>query len=1746
MPQTLTLDDQDVALPAAPKIATLDDNDVSLPQAAAPAQGQPAALPQPEQQQAQPPTLHQEDVAGAAGPLPGVPRPQVDMTVPSIGETVTGQSNPKTAKPTQMYDYGGKGTEETESGIEQLAQAWGKDQSFNSKDAKQGLTKTIDGIMSAGGSSMIGAASPMALRALAASVAGGYVTGEAAKRITKGLGLDPDTQDLARALGNLAGGVVGGGVAGYHNGEGVRPEYQAPPEPEEPSVEVPEEKALPAPKPEPVTHPAGKVTGIDSESGLPIVDRSQPTELKVKGEELPPQTGEAGKMSPEAEKVSAAAAKEAEAEIKPSAKAQKPAAKEPAAEAKGETATPEPKALPAPKEEEPVVGEKEPESGRMVLQPTDSAEQNQKLATAGLKQILPSIKQGVEEVPGAEMAGVRAEKDTERTQEKIEDEKKPASTVPDYSALRISVDSPQAKDETVAALRDQLPVVREKDEFEKGSPGEQFHAHMLQVQSPNGATHEIQVLPKEVADIAEKTHPLYEKAREGDKDAQKELKTQNAAAMEEFNARNASQKRAPETQAPLGPQKVNEPSSNKIDKLQRGAHVVLPDGRSAKVDYHDHGRTGRARVTTEDGTKIDSVAGKDLVPLKPAPLNEGQPWIAFDLDKTLAKYNGFKGPLDIGKPIGGEVAEALKKHLAAGDNVRILTARVNKDPDGKIARQIQAWTQHNFGKALPVTDQKDQHMVKLYDDRAVPVEPNTGKILGGGEEAEEPAKPAELAKPEKPEPAKELAKQPEAKPEVAKEKLDELDAKRAEQDALKNALLEARDNYSAFKPESVDAFHKALKDFQMSRPAGMRNFLREQMGEATKPGDLADIDELERMFGMEERHGGLGAVNPANLVPDALRDYLAREAALVAKSREIHGGLYDLAEQYDADVLRAGKLLKSLPGTPADEEAAYHHQENPKQRLTAKQQAILDKLAPFDKEAEKIYQKLNPDKQLTANYVHRIAQQKGSLLDRVLNGSKSTGKGNVLKKSASASKKRSMMAIESANGKTREVVSVARGRVTEWHDGIPRDLGALRSGLTTREDILDERLEPLEREEKKLKAEQRTLNETKSRQAAAGRRLQNIANRLQQIEADKAAIEHEHVADNLPDKGWRDKDGRVWTFKNATTKEIEAHTPIKYYKNAAASTVTNWLELRKAERAFDYIEKLKNDPEFNDLAIKPKNPGQIPEGWKSTQLPQLMGYYFEPHIAEVFDHYAKQLAQGAPGILQQVGDFLTTSIFLNPIAHLPNLTANWLAEKGVAIANPFAWGKEFKAGVKAFSAVTHKNQDFIEALDAGAPLQSQKIVVHQFADLLVKKLQEEAGERGVLEKLQGALGSIVNVPGAVKAVVDFIANKTTFPVHDIYLLQSAYLKMEEGMGLTQALQDTAKYIPNERLPTRIFNSKAIADLMANPALTMFSRYHYGVLKGWGQILKNVSGTGFKEEGTNAKGEPVNKAGRTSDEEKMHALNIAAGLAIMMAVIYPALDQLAKKETGNKDARVRRPGYSTFADAAARAYRGDITWQQAARTAVTPAIGTETALDLAVNRDLMGTGRKIYDPHASGKVIAGQVGRRLAESVSPAQLALRASQSREDTKKMLYGLIGISFPKQGALHLAAELNADRMGNTIESPKERERAILLSEARYSAWQGDKSAIGEAQKSGKFTPHEIFLLQMAASEKPLIYETRGMGIEDVMKVFDRATPEEKKTLLPVLERKEHLIFAIKDKDERESVFQKFKQEFKPYLAK
>jgi hypothetical protein len=66
--------------------------------------------------------------------------------------------------------------------------------------------------------------------------------------------------------------------------------------------------------------------------------------------------------------------------------------------------------------------------------------------------------------------------------------------------------------------------------------------------------------------------------------------------------------------------------------------------------------------------------------------------------------------------------------------VKIFTARVSpRDPEeiAAVRRAIDKWCREHVGVVLPVTHEKDYGMVELWDDRAVQVEPNTGRRLDG-------------------------------------------------------------------------------------------------------------------------------------------------------------------------------------------------------------------------------------------------------------------------------------------------------------------------------------------------------------------------------------------------------------------------------------------------------------------------------------------------------------------------------------------------------------------------------------------------------------------------------------------------------------------------------------------------------------------------------------------------------------------------------------------------------------------------------------------------------------------------------------------------------------------------------------------------------------------------------------------------------------------------------------------------------
>ena len=106
-----------------------------------------------------------------------------------------------------------------------------------------------------------------------------------------------------------------------------------------------------------------------------------------------------------------------------------------------------------------------------------------------------------------------------------------------------------------------------------------------------------------------------------------------------------------------------------------------------------------------------------------------------DLDGTLAHYGSWKGSDHIGDPIPAMLAR-VRNWLKAGDEVKIFTARASV-PDQ--IPPIKTWLRKhqifkvidgmNTDEVIDVVNWKDFSTTEIYDDRAVTVELNTGRIL---------------------------------------------------------------------------------------------------------------------------------------------------------------------------------------------------------------------------------------------------------------------------------------------------------------------------------------------------------------------------------------------------------------------------------------------------------------------------------------------------------------------------------------------------------------------------------------------------------------------------------------------------------------------------------------------------------------------------------------------------------------------------------------------------------------------------------------------------------------------------------------------------------------------------------------------------------------------------------------------------------------------------------------------------------
>jgi hypothetical protein len=110
-----------------------------------------------------------------------------------------------------------------------------------------------------------------------------------------------------------------------------------------------------------------------------------------------------------------------------------------------------------------------------------------------------------------------------------------------------------------------------------------------------------------------------------------------------------------------------------------------------------------------------------------ATLVAGHHWVGFDLDGTLSRTDNpghFAPPYPLGEPVP-HMLQTARSLLDAGVTVKIFTARACEP---EMVPVVQAWTEkHGLGK-LEVTNQKDYNLIRFYDDRAIQIIPNEGKV----------------------------------------------------------------------------------------------------------------------------------------------------------------------------------------------------------------------------------------------------------------------------------------------------------------------------------------------------------------------------------------------------------------------------------------------------------------------------------------------------------------------------------------------------------------------------------------------------------------------------------------------------------------------------------------------------------------------------------------------------------------------------------------------------------------------------------------------------------------------------------------------------------------------------------------------------------------------------------------------------------------------------------------------------------
>jgi len=441
------------------------------------------------------------------------------------------------------------------------------------------------------------------------------------------------------------------------------------------------------------------------------------------------------------------------------------------------------------------------------------------------------------------------------------------------------------------------------------------------------------------------------------------------------------------------------------------------------------------------------------------------------------------------------------------------------------------------------------------------------------------------------------------------------------------------------------------------------------------------------------------------------------------------------------------------------------------------------------------------------------------------------------------------------------------------------------------------------------------------------------------------------LGDSIEIKDRTTKEKKSLTLVDGKVDAIEEHSPYRYLHDAEASARMSNMGLRKMARELELLNNLKESKLFEKVGFSPeKSLKDLPKGWvvpdSLDKIPQLRGWHFDPKTAAIIEDFAKVWDNG---MWMKLSNQIVKNMMLNPLPHMFNEVMHLYNARGfTGWVNPISFARFVKTGSLAMKDVAEQTLFYRDVMREGGSILGasprnglfDKMIIEAGKQLVDDK-QLSRGMGLLAKKLGTTVGGLYN--GLSRA-----SQKAMWVSRDVMYMQyiREIQKLHPEMDLKSVIAKAETHMPNYRMPSEVLGSRGLSKALKNPNISMFSRYHYGMVKSLVNTVKDIN--------------PANLKSAEGREHFRDGVDSILAIGVAMAVLYPLMDEMAQAVFG-EGAEQRRAGPYHLIKAGADVASGEkdvsaLIWPVFTFNPVLLTLG-----ELMFNKNIF-SGKEIYHPH----------------------------------------------------------------------------------------------------------------------------------------------------------------------------------------